>query len=301
VARILVGTREGLREYDPEGRAGAVRFEGRGVTAVAPEGPELWAVVDGREVWHTAALDRWFHVADLDGGLRANCLADTRAGLLVGTSEAHLFRVAGEGLEAVKVFDEAPGRDGWYTPWGGPPDTRSMSEDDEAVYVNVHVGGILRTLDEGGAWEPTLDPDWDVHRVLARPGHLYAACARGLALSRDRGGTWSLHAEGLHASYCRGVAVCGDTLLLSASEGPGGRRSAVYRGSLDPTSLERCRAGLPDWFDGNIDSACLDAIPESGPAAFGTADGRVFVSTDEGDSWDVLASGLPGINCVLVH
>src|SRR2546421_5528162 len=173
VARIVVGTADGLREYDAEGRAGAVRFEGRNVTAVAPEGPELWAVLDGREVWHTA-IDWWFHVADLEG-LRADCLADTRAGLLVGTSEARLFRVAGEGLEAVGGFDEAPGRDGWYTPWGGPPDTRSVSEDDETVYVNVHVGGILRSVDGGETWRPTIDPDWDVHRVLARPGRLYAA------------------------------------------------------------------------------------------------------------------------------
>ncbi|HMC09083.1 MAG TPA: hypothetical protein VKL22_07170, partial [Actinomycetota bacterium] len=154
MARILVGTPDGLREYDAEGRAGAARFEGRDVTAVAPEGSELWAVLDGREVWHTAAIDWWFHVGDLDG-LRGECLADTRAGLLVGTSEARLFRVAGEGLEVVTSFDEAPGREGWYTPWGGPPDTRSVSEDDEIVYVSVHVGGILRSPDGGGAWQPT--------------------------------------------------------------------------------------------------------------------------------------------------
>ena len=120
-------------------------------------------------------------------------------------------------------------------------------------------------------------------------------------MSPDQGGTWSLHAEGLHASYCRGVAACGEALLVSASEGPAGRRSALYRGGLEGKSFERCRAGLPEWFDGNIDSSCLDAIPETGPAAFGTADGRVFISPDEGTSWDVLASDLPGINCVLVR
>ena len=120
-------------------------------------------------------------------------------------------------------------------------------------------------------------------------------------MSPDQGGAWSLHAEGLHASYCRGVAVCGEAVLVSASEGPAGRRSALYRGGLEGKSFERCRAGLPEWFDGNIDSSCLDAIPETGPAAFGTADGRVFISPDEGTSWDVLASDLPGINCVLVR
>src|SRR2546429_115455 len=82
------------------------------------------------------------------------------------------------------------GRDRWFTPWGGPPDTRSISEDDEAVYVNIHVGGILRSVDCGRTWQPTLPIERDVHKVLARPGRLYAASARGLAVSPDSGETW---------------------------------------------------------------------------------------------------------------
>ena len=298
MARILVGTADGLHEFDASGRSGQVRHAGREVNVVAPEGNELWAVLEGREVWHTLA-DDWSRAATLGSSLRANCLAGTRAGVLVGTSEARLYRVAGEGLEAVGSFDRAPSRDRWGTPWGGPPDTRTISEDGEAVYVNVHVGGILRSSDRGETWWPTIPVEADVHKVLARPGRLYAACARGLALSPDQGSTWEFRIGGLHAHYCRGIAVSGEALLLSASSGPSGRRSALYRGSLDGDGMQPCRKGLPEWFDTNIDSLCLDALPSGELAAFGLEDGRVFASVDQGESWDVVATDLPGVNCVL--
>jgi hypothetical protein len=300
MARILVGTRDGLHELDPGGGRGAVWHAGRRVTAVAPEGWELWAVLDGHEVWHTAGVEWWFRVAHL-GGRRANCMADTRAGVVVGTSEGGLLRVAGEGLEPIRGFEQVEGRAGWYTPWGGPPDTRSVSEDRDAVYVNVHVGGILRSRDHGDTWRPTIDLHTDVHRVLARPGRLLAACAQGLAVSYDGGDTWRLRSDGLHAAYCRSVAVCGDVLLLSAADGASGGRGAVYRGGLDGESLERCRAGLPEWFEDNVDSLCLDAVPNAGLAAFGTSDGRVFASLDQGATWDEVAAGLPPVECLLAQ
>jgi hypothetical protein len=293
VTQILVGTADGLHELDPDGGASEVNHAGREVTYLAPEGWELWAILDGREVWHTAGIDWWVHIGDLDG-LRGNCMADTRAGVIVGTSEARLFRVAGEGLELVDGFEAAPGRDGWYTPWGGPPDARSISEDSDAVYVNVHVGGILRSRDKGETWEPTIDVDADVHKVWATRDRVFAPCARGLGVSEDQGGTWSMRTDGLHANYCRGVAVCGGTVLVSASEGPRGSRSALYRGDANGGALERCS----DWFDKNIDSASLDATNEL--AAFGTEDGRVFVSTDQGSKWNEIASGLPAVTRVLV-
>ena len=300
MARILVGTVDGVREIEESGRWEPTRHAGipGAVTVVAPEADRLWAVVDGRAVWRTEGPDLWLHVADLKG-LRATCLAGTRAGVVVGTSQAHLLRVAGDGLELVGSFDEAPGRERWFTPWGGPPDTRSISEDGDAVYVNVHVGGILRTADRGQTWQPTLRIENDVHKVLARPGRLYAACARGLAVSPDGGGVWTFHDEGLHAAYCRAVAVCGDALLLSAAEGPSGRRTALYRGTLDGASLQRGGKSLPEFFDSHIDSLCLDAVPGGELAAFGLGDGSVYASLDQGGSWDLVASGLPRINCVL--
>jgi photosystem II stability/assembly factor-like uncharacterized protein len=238
-------------------------------------------------------------VADLEGAA-ATCLAAAAGDVLVGSSGARLFRLGEHGLEPIAAFDLADGRNGWYTPWGGPPDTRSIANWDEAVYVNVHVGGILRTEDRGRTWTPTIDIDEDVHQVTTAEGLVLAACAGGLASSTDRGATWTLRSEGLVARYSRAVAVCGDRILLSASSGPRGGGAAVYRGALAGGALERCRRGLPESFDGNIDTFWLDAFPDGSLAAFATADGRVFVTRDRGDGWDELVSGLPSVRRVLV-
>jgi len=298
--RILVGTVDGIEVFDLSGPPpGQDEHVGREVTALARTGTRYWAVLDDREIWRTTD-EGWSHVTTLDR-YRANCLADTDiAGVLIGTSEAHLYRVEKDAAEPVSGFDQVEGRSEWYTPWGGPPDSRSISEDDDAVFVNVHVGGIVRSRDGGATWEPTIEVDSDVHKVWAGWDRVFAACAWGLGASTDAGDTWTMRSDGLHAKYCRGVAVVGDTVLVSASNGPRGGRAAVYRGSLDGGSLERCRNGLPDWFDGNIDSYCLDAAPDLGVAVFGTEDGQVFASTDEGASWMGIAEGLKAIQCVLV-
>jgi hypothetical protein len=285
--------------FDAAGRPAGIKQPGREITAVAAEGLELWAILDGVEVWNTAALDWWFHVGTLDG-LRGNCLADTRAGLIVGAAEARLFRVAGEGLEPVAAFDQVQGRVDWYTPWGGPPDIRSISEDGDAVYVNVHVGGIVRSRDHGETWSPTIDIHSDVHRVCTGEGRVFAASGRGVEVSEDQGDSWATRDDDLHATYCRSVAVCGDDLLLSASSGPRGGRSAIYRGRLEGGAFERCSEGLPAWFDANIDSYCLDALPGGELAAIGTEDGRVFASMNQGVTWSLVISDLPAVLCVLV-
>jgi len=309
LATVLVGTRDGIRVLDSAGVEQDRVFEGRAVDDLTPASWKwLWAIVDGEEIWRQAGSG-WVmvaHLRDLPGAedLVATCLADTRAnaeaGILVGTSRARLLRVNAAGaLEVVDSFDEAPGRDEWFTPWGGPPDTRSVTENHDNVFVNVHVGGVLRTRDEGASWEQTIDIGADIHRVVTGHRRVYAAGAHGVSVSDDDGDTWRLSHEGLHARYCRGVAVCGETVLVSASTGPGGGRAAVYRAGVDADAFTRCGAGLPEWFAGNIDSLCLDALPGGELAAFASEDGELYTSVDRGATWTLAASGLPPVSAVL--
>ena len=297
MTRTLVGTPDGLMTIDDGGSVGTVQLSGRSVAAVVRDGPELWAIVDRSEVWHAPEAD-WRRVATLEGH-EATCIAMTDA-LHVGSSEARLFRLSDETLEPVAAFDDAPGREDWYTPWGGPPATRSMSEWGDDVYVNVHVGGILHTGDHGRTWNPTIDIDADVHQVATTRTLVLAACAGGLATSVDRGTTWTMRSDGLEAPYSRAVVVCGDTVLVSASDGPRGGRAAVYRGDLAAGPFERCTAGLPGWFDGNIDTCRLDALNDGSFAAFCTSDGRLFASDDAGSTWRELASDLGAVQHILV-
>jgi hypothetical protein len=268
------------------------------VTALGRARDEAWAVLDGRELWHLTS-GSWSSGATIDG-LHATCVVGIRGDVFAGSSEAHLFRLVGDRLERVATFDRAEGRESWYTPWGGPPDTRSIANWDDDVYVNVHVGGILRTDDGGETWTPTIDIDADVHHVTTAEGLVLAACAGGLASSPDRGATWTIRNEGLEGPYSRAVAVCGDDVLVTASRGPRGGRAGVYRSGLTGGAFQRCRAGLPEWFESNIDTYCLDALPDDSFAAFGTADGRLYDSTDGGASWRERAAGLAAIQRVLI-
>jgi hypothetical protein len=295
--RILVATRDGLHTLDQRGHDAAVEHAGRQVTAVVRDGPQLWALLDREQVWH-APEGEWRHVATLEG-VAATCIAMTDA-IHVGSSKARLFRLTDGALEPVEAFDAAEGRDTWYTPWGGLPDTWSISEWGPDVYVNVHVGGVLHTGDNGATWNPTIDIDADVHQVATADGLVLAAGARGLSTSTDKGATWSLRTDGLNASYSRAVVVCGDRVLLSASEGPGGGRAGVYRADLAGGAFERCRTGLPEWFDENIDTYCLDALNDGSYAAFGTADGRVYGSDDGGLRWLELITGLASVQHLLL-
>jgi hypothetical protein len=305
---LLVGTVKGLYELDGDGaepRAARGSVADRAVTALAASaGGERWALADGTDVLCTDDGGPWRRVAG-GGGLELTCLLPGERRLLVGAEEARLLELeglqAGESLERVASFDETPGRQRWYTPWGGPPAVRSMARDRVGrLHVNVHVGGIPRSTDGGVTWEPTIDIDADVHQVLAHPllpDVVLAATARGLARSDDGGDVWIEQANGLHAPYSRAVAVSGETVLVSASEGPSGRRAALYRAPLEAGGgFERCRGGLPEWFDANIDTGCLAA--EGEVVAFGTADGSVFLSEDSGVSWVERAAGLPTVRAV---
>jgi hypothetical protein len=302
---ILVGTDDGVHPAGDE-RA-PVRFPGREVGALAsdPSGDgAVWALVDGRDLWRGGAAGEGRPAASSPGP-RLNCLAPTAGTVLAGTAEAHLLRLEAGELRRVESFDQVAGRDGWYTPWGGPPDVRSVAVGaDGGLWVNVHVGGIPTSPDGGRTWRPTIDVDADVHEVVTHPddpGRVLAATARGLADSADAGGSWTYLTEGMHAGYCRAVALAGDTVMVSCSNGPRGGRAALYRRPLAAPAeapFERCRDGLPGWFQGNIDTACVDA--SGATVAFGTATGEVFVSEDAGGTWERVADGLPPVRCLLL-
>jgi hypothetical protein len=300
--RTLVGTGGGLWALEADTARPVEALTGRSVTALALDGPTTWAIVDGSALWECRD-GAWTARAALDGP-PATCVApDGTGALVVGTEQAHLLRLTEGGLVPVESFETVDGRDAWYTPWGDPADVRSIARSrDGAVHVNVHVGGVVRSRDGGASWAPTVDIETDVHQVLAhptRPGVVLLAAAAGFGLSRDGGDSWVFATAGLHAHYLRAVTVAGDHVLVSASTGFHGRRSAVYRKHLDGAErFERCRAGLPQWFDDNIDTACLGAA--GALVVFGTGDGRLYRSLDAGERWELAAKGLPPVNCVAV-
>jgi acyl-coenzyme A thioesterase PaaI-like protein len=298
---MLIGTADGVHALDGDG---STVLAGHRIDGLARGDGSWWVLSDGETVWNIPDGGTPSRVAGIDD-TTINCLLSRRDDVLLGATAAQLFHIpaaAEPGADPTldESFEQAPGRSDWYTPWGGPPDVRSLAEDaDGSVYLNVHVGGILRYREDDPIWRDTMDINADVHEVIAHPeapNTALAATARGLAISRDGAANWGFHTDGLHARYCRAVAVSGDRVYVSASRSNRGEIAAVYRTDLTGSHLERCESGLPEWFSTNINTGCLQAAGDL--VLIGDADGTVYRSNDAGKQWVVAAEGLPSVRCV---
>lgn len=290
---FVVATDDGLYYVDDEG-ASRQLVEGGFRHVVAADDGAVALAADGT-LWNV----------DDDGAAEFEQLPPTRGAVTcvlvngddvwAGTAGANLWLVRGGELMPVKAFDDVEGRDKWHTPWGGPPDVRSIDVDeDDALFASVHVGGIVRSFDAGDTWLPSGEIEWDVHQVVTVPDYastVLAATAQGMALSTDAGETWEVESRGMPHTYCRAIAVTGDHVVLSVSAGPDGAEAALYRRALEDSVFDRVRLGLPEYFAGNVDTYCLSAWDEQVVCA--APGGSVYVSNDNGVRWHELVNGLP--------
>jgi hypothetical protein len=289
---VLVGTADGLFADGQQKITGhRVRWLARGAGA--------WWAIAGKTLVRGEG-DEWRQIASVEG---LTCVQPVDDGAVAGTAGAHLVRVSTGELEPLIAFDDMPGRDEWHAVGSSEPYVRSLTATAGGVVLaNVHVGGISRSTDGGATWQPTIDVDADVHQVRAHPDRAelaFAAAAIGVCRSDDGGATWTVSTDGLHATYCRAVALAGDVMFVSASTGPRTEQGAVYRRAIDSDGpFERCTNGLPEWQPHNIDTGCLDT--DGDRVAFGGADGVVYGSEDAGISWRVLFDGLPPVTAVAI-
>lgn len=285
---LLIGTVAGAYRFD--GTAEPI-IEGTRINHLASDEHSWWAA-DGKGRIHKDGEV----VATMPEGAAPLCIQPTPETVWVGADEARLYGIDQGQLTEDEFFATAPGRDSWYTPWGGPADVRSMALDaDHTLYINVHVGGILRYDNTGVV--PTLDISADVHQVGAHPtqkGAIFAACAYGLAASHN-GHDFEVRSDGLHATYCRALAVLNDTVIVSASTGPRTSRGRLYRGALWEGGFEPLTKGLPEWFGDNLNTHCLVSRADGLYAGQG---GTVWRSDDQGDTWIEIVGGLPKISCL---
>lgn len=285
---LLLGTTGHLEDLDRQYSIA----EDVSVTAIAVgTGAGVWGayvLLDGRRIAKVEEYELT-PVANVEVG-KAQSLAAIGTGLLVGLENARVavLGLADGGLVPNEPFDRVAGRDAWENPAGASPDLRSIAVTDAGTWlVNVHVGGVWRSADHGSTWTCVVPPDDDVHEVSpGQQGMVVAAAARGFGWSLDDGVTWQWTTEGLHAEYCRAVAVDGEVAYVTASTGPSTHDGRLYRSSLG-RPFEPCRGGLPESFPSNLDTGSLAA--RAGEVAVGSNDGRVWRSRDRGESFEVVS------------
>ncbi len=136
---------------------------------------------------------------------------DARGELFVGTNHARLFHSEdhGHSFKECAAFLDLPGRDRWtFPPAPHIPHIRAITFDPtnpSIIYVGVEEGGIYRSRDRGGSFEPLNKGLYhDVHGVavdLADARRLYATTGRGFYLSQNAGASWKFVADGLNRPY----------------------------------------------------------------------------------------------------
>lgn len=291
---IILGTADGVHA-PTEGR---VWLPGESVTSlVAGETGELWAVVDGHRLVRIGGDDP-VTVAETDAAIA--CIEAFGGSVWCGTDGAHLLRLDGGRLVAVPGFDEAPTHDGWHTPWGGPPTVWTMASAGPALYVNVHVGGILTSADGGRTWSPTIDLHDDVHQVaVGDDGTLWSASgAGGLARSDDGGATWSSVGEAPAESYLRSLALVDGGVVVGGSVGPHASSAHLYRFDRHG-AVHRLGGGLPEPLGGNVDAYRLAG--RGRVVVVADPGGSVYQSDDGGDTWVTVVADPPVVTAVVLR
>ena len=297
---VLVTTVDGYQIFTSSGKQ-LRSLVGHRVEGFTP-GPDgtFVAVIDRHEVWSHGSDGEWTPLAKSEATLTRVVAAGDA--VFAGTDDARVLRLTPSGaFEPLPGFDTVPGRDEWHQV-GSPLQVRTMTAtcDASAVLVNVHVGGIPRSVDGGSTWLPTIAVDDDVHQVLAhptRPEIVVAAASVGLCRSHDGGATWTASTEGMALTYARGVAFVGDDVVVTVSEGPWASHAQVYRASVDGGAAARVTGGLGD-LHGNVDSNCVAS--DGTVVALADGDGDVWRSTAGFEGFERIATGLDGVTGVTV-
>jgi hypothetical protein len=150
-----------------------------------------------------------------------------------------------------------------------------------------------------------------VHKIVlhpARPERLFLQHHWGLYRSDDRGDSWQNISNGVPSDFGFAMMMhprdpeCVYILPIESDEfrcTPDGKLR-VYRTRNGGASWEPLTRGLPQkraYETVLRDAMTTDSLDPAG-IYFGTRSGELFGSTDEGQSWKMILSGLPPVVCV---
>lgn len=197
--------------------------------------------------------------------------------------------------------------------------------DPARVTVGVSVGGIWTTRDAGRQWDligegqrnsympPDMQGDLltqDPHRLAlcpARPDRLWMQHHDGIYRSDDGGGHWRRLADVPPSSFGFAVAVHPsdpDTAwFVPAAKDeqriPVDARLVVTRTRDGGDHFDVLHQGLPEGpaYD-LVYRHALDVAPDGDRLAFGSTTGALWVSEDQGDSWQTVSAHLPPVRSV---
>jgi hypothetical protein len=250
--------------------------------------------------------------------------------LWCGTIPGGLFRSAdgGRTWALVDSLWRHPKRRLWFGGGADLPGIHSVCvdpRDPRRVTVGVSCGGVWATADAGATWECRAAGMWaaymppdrrddpniqDPHRVVqcrAHPDCLWAQHHNGIFRSTDGAASWQEVAGVRPSSFGFAVAVHPhdpDAAWFVPAEKDENRipvdgRVVVTRTRDGGRTFDVLSTGLPQEHAYDLVYRHALDIDRGGESlAFGSTTGSVWVSDDQGDSWQGVSQHLPPIYCV---
>lgn len=243
-----------------------------------------------------------------------------------GVAHAGLFTSSDHGLtwDPVGGLNEHPTRDEWQPGFGGLCAHR-VKVDGDRQWVAISAVGVFRSDDGGETWVPKNDgvdavglPDdaprpevgYCVHCVAhdpSDPSRIWRQDHSGVYRTHDGGDDWERIEDGLPANF--GFVMWRDdasgrlfTIPLEADTNrvPVRGELRVYRSDDEGDSWQVSGKGWSDapQFTGVLRGA-FDGDGE-GTFCFGTTGGSLWLTRDNGDTWNELAPSFPRIGALRV-
>jgi BNR/Asp-box repeat len=188
--------------------------------------------------------------------------------ILCGTEPARLFRSADDGLTWTELdgVRALPGYEEWYLPYspraGAVRNVYAPPGGNGVLMAAVEVGGLLRSADRGATWSiAPIGPNDDIHQITGDPVDprlLWSSLGYAALRSRRRGSD---------APRLGGVARSRDAGATWTVLHTDYTRSAI----VPPAHPEALLAG---------------------PAPHVGREGRIVVSTDQGETWEPASAGI---------
>ncbi len=302
------------------------RNKGQGWEEIAapayPEKPEDVVSTDGwgKELpWATALI--W---ALEPGG------ADQPGLLWCGTIPGGLFKSEdhGETWELNRPLWDHPSRKRWFGGGRDLPGIHSICvdpRDSNMVRLGVSCGGVWQTNDGGKSWDcramgmraefmpPEQAGDQEIQdphflvQCKSDPDRLWVQHHNGIFQSRDGSASWSEVTDVNPSSFGFGVAVHPDEPdtawfvpgIKDELRIPKDGELVVTRTRDGGKTFDILRKGLPQSHAYDVVLRHALAIDETGDQlAFGSTTGSLYVTEDQGDSWQEMSHSLPPVYAV---
>jgi len=291
-------------------------------------GPTVWRSTDLGETWAQSS-EGLTYGDDQPTVTRVWNITPAHGVLYAGVEPAGLFRSTDAGLSWTHVagLREHPSRPDWEPGNGGLilHSIVAHPTDPLRMWVGISAVGTFHTRDGGITWvaqnqgvrtgsqpDPYPETGQCVHKLVmhpSRPEVLFQQNHCGVYRSDDAGDSWTEITVGLPSEFGFPMVIHphrpSTAYVIPLNGDDRGRyvpdgSVAVWRTQDDGASWARLTRGLPssDAWVGILREAM--ATDQGDPASiyFGTSTGQLYGSADDGESWRLVASHLPGISSV---